>query len=113
MGVNKRRKRMASFVALPRAMLKSQEWRTGLSSAAKVVYVHLKYKFDGSNNGEIVLHYSELEDFMASGTIWRAFKELLEKGWIERDHIVGGKYRFTIYFRLTGQYDEAISRFNL
>ena len=109
----KRREKMPPFVALPRAMLKESAWRTGLSSSAKIVYVHLKYKFVGTNNGEICLHYSELKDFMASATICRAFKELEVKEWIHKEQIVGGKYRFTVKYRLTGKHDEAISRFKL
>ena len=81
----KRREKMPPFVALPRAMLKESAWRTGLSSSAKIVYVHLKYKFVGTNNGEICLHYSELKDFMASATICRAFKELEVKEWIHNE----------------------------
>lgn len=101
----KRSNKHPPFVGLPREMLKRPEWRSGLSHTGKVLYIHLKHKFVGYNNGEICLHYSELTDFMASGTISRAYKELEEKGWIVRERQVGGKYRFTVYYRLTGKYD--------
>jgi len=94
-------------------MLKNPAWRSGLSSSAKVLYIHLKYKFVGYNNGEICLHYSELEDLMASATISRAFRELEAKDWIIRERQAGGQYRFTVYYRLSGKHDNAIRRFNL
>lgn len=98
-----------SFVALDRRMLKSPEWRKGLSSSEKVVYIHLRYKFVGWNNGEIVLRYSELTDFLAKGTISKAFKELERKGWIDRP-THGGLERNTNKFRLTGRYDAVITK---
>ena len=101
----KRKKRHASFVGLSRKTLKSKEWRTGLSSSAKVLYLHLKYKFVGYNNGNIMLHYSEI-DFMAPATASRAFKELGAKGWIIKTRF-GGLYRYSTKFELTGKYDDA------
>ena len=88
-------------------MLKSKEWRSELNSSEKILYIELKRKFAGHNNGEIRLHYSELEDMMANSTICKAFKGLEKKGWINRT-AVGGYHRFIYYFKLTGNYDEAI-----
>ncbi|MFA5159215.1 MAG: hypothetical protein WC484_01770 [Candidatus Omnitrophota bacterium] len=109
----KRSKHLPPFVALTREMLKDPAWRSGLNNSAKVLYIHLKHKFVGYNNGEICLHYSELRDLMAPGTISRAFQELEEKGWIDRERQIGGKHRFTVFYRLTGKHDSAIRRFNL
>lgn len=102
------KRKMANFVPLSREMLKSKEWRTKLSSSAKVLYIHIKYKYVGSNNGLIRLYYSEMGDIMAEGTIARAFQELEEKGWIERIKIGSGKYRWVYDIKLTGQYDKII-----
>ncbi len=101
-----RRKRilLANFVALDRRMLKSPEWRTGLTRSERDVYEQLKRKFVGHNNGDIELHYSELRDFMASATIAKALKGLEAKGWISRTRY-GGLYRFSNKYRLTGKYD--------
>ncbi|MFH1800234.1 MAG: hypothetical protein ABH891_05260 [Candidatus Omnitrophota bacterium] len=107
----KRSNKLPPFVPLPREMLKLPEWRSGLSNSAKVLYIHLKHKFVGHNNGEICLHYSEVRDILAPGTISRAFKELEEKDWIRREQQIGGKYRFTVYYRLTGKHDNAVHRF--
>lgn len=109
----KRSNKLSPFVALTREMLKNPAWRSGLGSSAKVLYIHLKYKFVGHNNGEICLHYSELRDFMHPATISRAFQELEEKNWIERARQIGGKYRFTVLYKLTGKYDSAVHRFKL
>ena len=109
----KRRDKLPPFVALTREMLKNPAWRSGLRSSAKVLYIHLKYKFVGYNNGEICLHYSEMRDFMAPATISSAFRELEEKEWIAKERSVGGQYRFTTYYRLTGKYDPAIFRYKL
>ena len=49
-----------SFVMLGRGMLRSPEWKE-LSPAAKLAYVYLKSKYNGSNNGGVQLHYSELK----------------------------------------------------
>ncbi|MFH1800590.1 MAG: hypothetical protein ABH891_07095 [Candidatus Omnitrophota bacterium] len=113
MGANKRKNQFKPFVALERELLKNPAWRSGLTSSEKILYIHLKYKFNGANNGDICLHYSEMEDIMASATIAKAFKGLEQKEWIERSRTVGGKYRFTTYYKLTGRYDNAISRFKL
>jgi hypothetical protein len=95
-----------NFVMLPRKMLRSEEWKE-LSPAAKLFYVHLKGKYNGSNNGEIRLYYSELDGIKglsSPATKSKASKELQEKGWIERTKI-GGLFRFFNNYKLTGKYD--------
>ncbi len=64
MGFAKRKKdkRYRPFVMLPRKMLRSKEWKE-LSPAAKLFYVYLKGKYNGHNNGEIRLYYSELKAY--------------------------------------------------
>jgi len=108
-----KRRRFPPFVALSREMLRSIEWRTGLIPSEKILYIHLKSKFVGHNNGELYLHYSEMEDMMATGTIAQAFKGLIEKGWIAKEQHIGGKYRFQVKYRLTGKCDSALSNRNL
>jgi hypothetical protein len=109
MGLAKRKKdkRFNSFVAIARKTLRSREWK-GLSSAAKILYIHLKGKYNGSNNGEIRLYYSELHDIKglsSDSTISNAFKELEQKEWIKRIKI-GGLYRFFNEYKLTGKFDD-------
>ncbi len=106
--MRKRSRGGPGFVALPREMLKSKEWRQELCPSARDLYVQIKRKYDGSNNGEIRLYYSELSDFMAHGTIAKGFKDLEAKGWIERTKIGSGKYRWVYDIKLTGKYDGRI-----
>jgi predicted transcriptional regulator len=96
---------------LGRDMLFScQEWKQ-LSPAAKLVYIYLKAKHNGRNNGEICLHYSELETSRGLGspsTVSKAFKELEKAGWIRKTKH-GGLYRYQNLYELTGRYDHWIA----
>jgi len=109
MGYRKRKKdkRFHSFVSIPRKTLRSKEWKE-LSAAAKIFYIHLKRKYNGHNNGEIRLYYSDLEGIRgcsSPSTISKAINELEEKGWIRRTKF-GGLYRYFNEFELTGEYDD-------
>ena len=100
-----------SFVMLPRKMLRNDEWKD-LSSKAKLFYIHLKGKYNGSNNGQIRLHYSELKGIKGISsptTIASASKELQDKGWIKRKEI-GGLYRYFNEYELTGEHDAYIQQ---
>jgi len=110
MSKKRRRKKVHSFIWLSRRLLlKDENWR-GLSPAAKLLYIYLKSKFNGSNNGQIKLHYSELQTirgFKNPNVIASAFKELEAKEWINRRK-VGGLYRYQNEYKLTGKYDELL-----
>ena len=109
--MSRRKAHLPPFVAIGRHTLTVPEWRTGLSSSEKIIYLHLKSKFVGHNNGEIVLHYSELLDMFSSATISKALKGLEKKGWMEKTK-QGGLYRYTNKYRLTFKYDNAYAKFN-
>lgn len=103
----KKDKRFNNFVMLPRKMLKSKEWKV-LSPPGKLFYIHLKGKYNGHNNGNIRLYYSELKGIKgisSDSTISKAIQELEEKGWIKRTKL-GGLYRHFNEFKLTGKYDD-------
>jgi len=103
----KKDKRFGSFVALPRKTLRSEAWRE-LIPAAKLFYIHLKGKYNGHNNGEIRLYYSELrgnKGISSPSTISKASEELENKGWIERAK-KGGLYRYYNEYKLTGKFDD-------
>lgn len=112
MGLHKGRKKVkfTNFLMLGRDMvLHCEEW-SQLSSSAKVLYIHLKAKHDGTNNGKICLHYSELrkvKGFRSDETISKAFAELEERGWISKPS-PGGLYRIPNRYGLTGRYDDHI-----
>ncbi len=109
-GKRGRRKRNKSFVMLARRMLlRSEEWKR-LSSGAKLFYVYLKAKYNGINNGNIKLHYSELKGIKglsSPSTISRAIKELEKKEWIKRTEL-GGLYRYINEYELTGSHDDCL-----
>lgn len=99
--------RFNNFVALPRKTLRGIEWKE-LSPSAKLLYLHLKSKYNGINNGGIVLHYSELKGIRgisSPDTISKAFQELEAKEWISRTNI-GGLYRKDNRYKLTGKHDD-------
>ncbi len=105
----RRNKGYKSFVMLPRKMLRSQEWKN-LGPAAKILYIHLKGKYNGNNNGEIRLYYSELkgiQGLLSPSTVSKAFKELEEEGWIKRTQL-GGFYRCINEYELTGTFDDYV-----
>jgi len=109
MGLYKGRKKIKfkDFLMLGREMvLHGDEWMQ-LSPSAKVLYIHIKAKHNGTNNGNIVVHYSELEavrGLSSPSTASKAFTELENKGWITRTHY-GGLYRRPNKYSLTGRYD--------
>jgi hypothetical protein len=102
-----RRDYYSSFVGIERHVLfKCESWRN-LSLRAKIVYLYLKAKYNGKNNGEIQLHFSELAalpGFNSRRAFYGSAKELEGAGWIERTN-PGGLYRNPNLYKLTGRYD--------
>ena len=110
MSRRRRNRTNKSFVMIGRRMLlKTNEWKS-LTPSAKLLYIYLKSRYNGSNNGEIQLHYSELKGIKglsSNNTVAKAFQELEKKGWIKKTRI-GGLYRYVNEFELTGTYDDHI-----
>ena len=102
-----RRDAHSSFVRLPRELIfRSEQWRS-LSPRAKVLYLTLKAKYNGANNGDIRLCYRELKDdagFKSPKSISAALRELEKGEWVERVKR-GGLYRYENRFRITGKFD--------
>lgn len=113
MGLIKGRKKVkyTNFFMLGREMiLHCDEWKQ-LSLSAKVLYLYVKAKHNGTNNNQICLHYSELETvkgLSSPSTVSKAFRELGQKGWIGRKSL-GGLYRTPNTYGLTGKYDDYIT----
>ena len=102
-----KKKKYGHFVRLSKKTLRSEAWKT-LSAKAKILYIYIKGKYNGSNNGDIALHYSELngvEVLRSSSTISNAFRELEQKGWTKRTNY-GGMYRIQNRYELTWKYDD-------
>ena len=111
MGIAKRRRKdgrdSPPFIRCEKDMLLNcKEWKE-LTSAAKLLYVYIKLKYNGSNNGKIRLPYSELrgiKGISSSKTISNAQSELIKKGWISvTQH--GGMYRYFNLYKLTWRFD--------
>jgi len=102
--MSRERKRGGSpFVMLERETLNRPECKA-LTNAEFRVYTYIKKNYNGSNNGEVPLGYTELKGVMAPATISSALKGLQDKGWIEKTQH-GGLYRYYCLYKLTGKYD--------
>jgi len=107
--VSKQRKRKGGglqHVGLERRVLNEGHWQ-GLSAAAKIFYIHLKGRYNGSNNGKIKLTYRSMKAVNGCSsrpTISRAVKELELKGWIKISK-KGGLYRYDNLYKLTFEHD--------
>ena len=100
------RKKGLHHIGIERRTFKMKEWRS-LSAGAKIFYWHLKARYNGGNNGEIILSYRAMRDVKgcsSSRTISRASKELQKKEWIEVEER-GGLYRHKNLYKLTFKYD--------
>lgn len=82
MGRNNWKKKQPPFVMIVKYMLRSKAWQS-LSNPARVAYVHLKAKYNGSNGKDLSLTYSEMEPYMSRRTFSRAIKQLINCGFIE------------------------------
>jgi len=103
----RKRKKGATHVGMDRRTINGcQEWKD-LSGAAKILYWHIKGRFNGSNNGRIELPYSAMKGVKgcsASTTIAKAAEELEKKKWIFRSQR-GGLYKRKTLYGLTFKYD--------
>jgi hypothetical protein len=99
--------KFTNFLMMGREMvLHCEEWKQ-LSPRAKILYLYIKAKHNGTNNGLIRLHYSELatvRGFGSPSTVANAFRELVKNGWITKS---SKKWvdRTTNLYGLTGRYD--------
>lgn len=89
----KRRRSGEQFVPIPYRMAESAAWRS-LSGPAVKVYIELRRRYNGGNNGMMSLSLDEGARLLGIGkaTADRALKELQEKGFItmrERGHWYG------------------------
>ncbi len=73
------------FVPMPYAMLRGPAWRS-LSGPAVKVWLELRSRFRGGNNGELSLSLDEAAKLLGIGktTAMRAFNELEERGFIRK-----------------------------
>ena len=77
------RSKSEQYFQIPYSMAHSLAWRS-LSGGAMKVYMELRTRFHGGNNGKIYLSMSECSNLLAMSrsTAKRAFDELIDKGFI-------------------------------
>jgi hypothetical protein len=72
------------YAPLPYSMLKSPAWRS-LSGNTIKVWLEIRRRFHGGNNGKLSLSLNEGASLLGIGkaTVFRSLKELQEKGFLE------------------------------
>lgn len=107
---NKKRRKTGSglsHVGIERTTINNDEHWRDLSAAAKILYLHIKGRYNGRNNGEIQLTYKKMKGVKgcsSSESYSRASAELEKKGWIKRSSW-GGLFRYKTKYELTFKYD--------
>ena len=80
------------FVQLPEWLLATEAWQS-LSVGARALYVELKRRYKGSNNGDLRLSHREAAALLRlhRNTVGRLFRELEERGFIRmmQSHYLG------------------------
>jgi hypothetical protein len=104
MGKRQLDERKDRYFQLHHYMMKTDAWRA-LSAAARAVYLQIGFRYDGSNNGRISFSVRDAasECGLARDTACRAFKELMDLGFIEerRHGSLSRKTRIASEWRLT------------
>lgn len=102
---SKGRKENHSFIGLPHAVVRSENWRACGGSAIKVL-LHLADQYNGHNNGDLSAPLSAKPGGVASpSTLTRALKELQHFGLIVTTRH-GGKNRASLYALTWNAIDE-------
>jgi hypothetical protein len=80
-----RRKGGGQFVPIPYPMLQSDAWRS-LNGNAVRLWVELRGRYNGKNNGDLSVSHDEAVDLLAIGraTVGRAFGQLEDRGFIRK-----------------------------
>lgn len=82
-GKTKGRREQGSFVALPHAILESQEFAS-LSARAVKLLLNLFAQYRGDNNGDFSAAWTLMKSrgWTSKAMLYRALRELHDKGWI-------------------------------
>jgi hypothetical protein len=94
----RRRNKMAPFVAIEKAMLRSEAWEK-IGNASRVAFLHIKAEMVSANTNHLELSYRQMEGIMAHHTFSCALRELEDAGFIEREQR-GGLFRRKNIFRI-------------
>lgn len=99
-----KRKGKAKFIMIDGYIMRSAAWQS-LSPNDKAVYLELKWRYDGMNDGRIGLGEREVATTLSIGrdTVRRSFASLVEKGFLAKAKASGFnvKSRVATEWRLT------------
>jgi len=95
------------FIALPNIVCKHPAWKE-LSADARCLYIELKFRYNGSNNGFIGLSCREAAEVFHGGkdTARTRLKELQDHGFIKRVHKGHYQNRHATTWLLTTEPDD-------
>lgn len=87
---------------LPYAQLRSIAWRS-LSGSAVKLWLELHTRYNGGNNGSMTLSFAEAGELLGMGkaTVQRAYKELVEHGFLVLEKEGNWYHRTAHEWRLT------------
>jgi DNA-binding transcriptional MocR family regulator len=90
------------YVPLPYAQLKSKAWRD-LSGNAVRLWLELHTRFNGGNNGRLILSFAEAGETLGMGkaTVQRAYDELVAHGFLALEAEGNWYHRRAHEWRLT------------
>lgn len=73
-----------SFIMLRHDMMESEAWKS-LSVASQALWLYIRKRYNGNNNGEIPLSCREASSFLnvSKNTAAKAFEELENRGFIK------------------------------
>ena len=102
--MSRQKERQDRYFQLHHYMLKTDAWKA-LSAPARAVYVQIGSRYNGANNGRLSCSVRDAatECNLANNTANRAFKELVDLGFIEetRHGSLSRKTRIASEWRLT------------
>lgn len=103
---SKGRRSAPSFVMLTNDIIDSEAWKS-LSSNSQALWLHIRRRYNGYNNGDIPLSCREAGELLniSKNTAGKAFKELLDRGFIKVGSVGGFrvKKRYSTRWILTDE----------
>lgn len=100
--MKKKINRHPPFVMLPNKMIDSKAWQE-LSCYARVVYIEIRHKWNGKNDGNLSYTYREAKKIMHINTFAKALRELINNGLIDIIRS-GGLYKKCNIFGLSDRW---------
>jgi len=87
---------------LTNELINSKAWKE-LSCYARAVYIEIKHKYNGKNDGNLSYTYREASEIMHTDTFTKALRELVNNGLIDIIRS-GGLYRKSNIFGLSDRW---------